>query len=557
VSEEKDKPVFDEQTLAKLLEAAYVLQEHSQELRSLQAELGLPRKASEEEQATKPAEPQDTSKKVEGKENNQAPAAAKGKSGTSPENSDYATVLGKIAEVQFQIQDQHLTPDQGMALVTEQLIDICGAAGAAIGLSNGSKISYRAVAGIRTLPLGSTVPLAKALCFPCLRTGQAFRCRDVNAQPPIDTQECRRRGIGSLIAVPVFQEHGTAGGLELYFSDAAAFTEQDVQTCQMMAGIITQSLETHGSPAQSSGTPSGTVNARKSAVPSDAARCYKCGNELVGEEQFCGECGAARSRDAEPLGMQTKVAALLHKQPGGNIVDRVEAAKALVKESHTDPVATAENSTTSAELLNEIRALQQSLETSLDPGNGNSHVESSNQINQQVESQQENTLEASSPVESSAPAEWSSALSAREFLEQVGGGSRARWLATFWNEHRGDIYLAVSIVLVVIVMRWGLWTRRPAATANTPQKAHATEHKPPAPQLSLFDRMLVSMGLAEEPETPENKGNPSTTVWVDLHSGIYYCPGADMYGKTPKGKYASQRDAQLDQFAPAYRKACD
>ena len=39
VSEEKDKPVLDEQTLAKLLEAAYVLQEHNRELQ--QMELGL------------------------------------------------------------------------------------------------------------------------------------------------------------------------------------------------------------------------------------------------------------------------------------------------------------------------------------------------------------------------------------------------------------------------------------------------------------------------------------------------------------------------------------
>ena len=33
VSQSKDKPVFDEQTLAKVLEAAYVLQEHNRELR--------------------------------------------------------------------------------------------------------------------------------------------------------------------------------------------------------------------------------------------------------------------------------------------------------------------------------------------------------------------------------------------------------------------------------------------------------------------------------------------------------------------------------------------
>jgi len=63
--------------------------------------------------------------------------------------------------------------------------------------------------------------------------------------------------------------------------------------------------------------------------------------------------------------------------------------------------------------------------------------------------------------------------------------------------------------------------------------------------------------LAEAPEPPEYKGNPQTQVWVDLHTALYYCPGTDLYGKTPKGKFTTQRDAQLDQFEPAYEKACD
>ena len=68
---------------------------------------------------------------------------------------------------------------------------------------------------------------------------------------------------------------------------------------------------------------------------------------------------------------------------------------------------------------------------------------------------------------------------------------------------------------------------------------------------------MVKLGLAEAPEPPEYKGNPSTHVWVDTRTALYYCPGSDLYGKTPKGKFTSQRDAQLDQFEPGYRKACD
>jgi hypothetical protein len=92
-----------------------------------------------------------------------------------------------------------------------------------------------------------------------------------------------------------------------------------------------------------------------------------------------------------------------------------------------------------------------------------------------------------------------------------------------------------------------------AVSGNT----HRRKQLDPNADLSVFDKLLIGLGLAEAPDAPEYKGNPETQVWVDLHTALYYCPGSDLYGKTPKGKISSQRDAQLDQFEPAYRKACD
>ena len=69
--------------------------------------------------------------------------------------------------------------------------------------------------------------------------------------------------------------------------------------------------------------------------------------------------------------------------------------------------------------------------------------------------------------------------------------------------------------------------------------------------------MLIQLGIAEAPDPVPDKGNPGVQVWVDSHTALYYCPGADLYGKTEKGRFTTQREAQLDQFEPAYRKACD
>jgi len=155
---------------------------------------------------------------------------------------------------------------------------------------------------------------------------------------------------------------------------------------------------------------------------------------------------------------------------------------------------------------------------------------------------------------------WNSAAKAREALEALAASRAPSAMARFWNSRRGDFYLAVAVILVGVVIRWGVWSNNSVgATAGASRSAiSGASHRPkPDADLSMFEKMLVSVGLAEAPERPEYKGNPDTQVWVDLHTALYYCPGSDLYGKTEKGKMTSQRSAQLDQFEPAYRKACN
>jgi len=165
-------------------------------------------------------------------------------------------------------------------------------------------------------------------------------------------------------------------------------------------------------------------------------------------------------------------------------------------------------------------------------------------------------VETESPAALGPAADWSSAANAREFLEQQLASSKPPdALTRFWKARRGDVYLAVAVLLVAAAIRWGIWSDHPVGATGSP--APTTHHKlAPDADLSLFDRILINLGLAEAPEPVEYKGNPEAQVWVDLHTALYYCPGADLYGKTPTGKYTTQKDAQLDQFEPAYRKAC-
>ena len=629
VSAEKDKPVLDEHTLAKLLEAAYVLQEHNRELQQMELGLSLKREQIEAEEQSAPAA-----------------GAPRTEDTDSAANSDYTFTLAKIVETQHQIQVRHLALESAMSLVAERLVQIARATGASIGILDGKKLRYRAAAGLMTLPAGTDVAMDKALCLACLRTGQVFRCADVNPEFLLDTEECRRRGIQSMIAVPIFHDGGVAGGLELYYPTTQAFTEQDVHTCQLMAGLVTEALArdeeatwkkslateravmlealeklkpnlaalVDKSATKDSASRSSAVAASTSASAS-TFRCRKCGHTLVGEEQFCGNCGTPRSSDYEPPSMQSKVASLWHMQEamkknspaepatgpahygnespenesganggrGPSEKSLADSPEEQMPELFTATHRTGYKKTESAELdeswdqtpdqisdrktdqgsdQKTDRAPERTKGPTQDPKTISAEFEDSVLSDLDVppggsadEASEVRTPSSNALAKTDRATAWSSAASAREFLEQLATSERKGALARFWNARRGDIYLAIAVLLVGVVIWWGFSNHSVGATGSS--NAAATHHKAPDADLSLFDRMLISLGLAEAPPAPEYKGNPDTQVWVDLHTALYYCPGADLYGKTPKGKMTSQRDAQLDQFEPAYRKTCD
>lgn len=157
------------------------------------------------------------------------------------------------------------------------------------------------------------------------------------------------------------------------------------------------------------------------------------------------------------------------------------------------------------------------------------------------------------------PYPWGSAKKAQQWLEtvKVQQGPKAQWLAHQWQTRRANIYLGFAVlILIMVISGWGIRSNPTTAAGNGSPVQSAQNHAPAQPNLTLFEKLLVSLGLAEAPPAPVYMGNPDTEVWVDVHTALYHCPGSDLYGKTPDGRMATQRDAQQDQFEPANRKVC-
>jgi hypothetical protein len=105
---------------------------------------------------------------------------------------------------------------------------------------------------------------------------------------------------------------------------------------------------------------------------------------------------------------------------------------------------------------------------------------------------------------------------------------------------RADLYLGLSVFIAAIALLW----------------PSATPHR--AASLSLWERALVTLGIAEAPAPVVHlQGDPSANVWIDPHTALYYCQGDEQFQKTTDGRLSSQREAQMDRFEPASRIPCE
>jgi putative methionine-R-sulfoxide reductase with GAF domain len=591
VTDQDNKPVLDEQTFEKLLRAGYVIQEHGRKMRELEARMESHSERLREQESA-----------------NQAPLPIRKPASeeTSRTDGDYTLTLAEIVEAQHQIQVRHLDLDKAMAVIAEKVARIAGATGAGIGILDEKIVRYRGGAGTPALPVGSEVPLATAVCAASVRTGHVIRSEDVNTEVLFDPEPCRERGILSLVAVPIYHDGDIVGGLELYFDRIRGYAEQDIHTCQLMAGLVTEAIGRDADSkvkksmaaerstmlaaieklkpnlaalAEDQSAAAAKTNVRAGAAAAAKSPCWKCGNPLLAEEQFCGTCGAPRNSASEPSSMQSKLASAWHMQQSQQNLIATPPNGASHLGEMTRPVAHQENDAEvkkdrTADVL--LEPYSRDLEE-LDPLSSMSFAASADEDAMAAALSSKSALgDNEDNVEAAATAlvkprkedvVWSSAAKAREFLESLSGKRTPSGkhtpsaLVRFWNSRRGDFYLAVAVILVVAVIRWGIWSN-PAvgATSHGTAVSGSTDaHKQPAPDadVSTFDKLLISLGLAEAPQPPEYKGNPDTQVWIDLQTALYYCPGSDLYGKTPKGRLASQRDAQLDQFEPSNRKPCD
>jgi putative methionine-R-sulfoxide reductase with GAF domain len=578
------KPLLDQQSFQQLLQAAYVLQEHNDQLHLV---AGL--------------------------------------------NGDTTRGLLEIVEIQRAIENQEVDASSALRLIAARVLKLTGASGIAIGVIQGREIVYRAATGTASQDEKLRVPIESSLSEQCVTKAQMARYPDTAAQPAIFAQLCHQCGTKSLLTAPVLHDAKVVGVLELRSDRADSFHESDAHIAELMAGLLAdvierdckhawreaaateksamfQAIETlrpelerligeaETSEPKAAKPDSETIaEPEKQAIEHHADAICRCGNRFEGGEKFCGKCGTARFEELR-RGTQSKLASLwyLQQAQSAQTTNSRDQAKGEPEEtilaerpvSLEQIIATLSPGVTGpAPAITPNRPIQQpdqyaqTSEPTPDtskvavplPSEADSVGTSQLEADNGTEAEPVAGSDPSGPEVSTAivpvrtiqaeigpdPQEiqlstWTSASRAREWWEALKEHKPDRnWLTAQWNKHRGSIWVGLSLIILLGAVFINEASEPRTITANAHRK------QPAAPNLTLFEKLLVSLGLAEPPPAPIYQGNPATQVWIDVHTALYYCPGADLYGKTDGGKIISQREAQQDQFESANREACD
>lgn len=500
--------------------------------------------------------------------------------GLRPADPSQATsgVLTEIAEIQSLVRSGGLDLHTAALLTAERLRKITAADGVRIELFGDAGLDNLAEAGTH---IRSSAAAASVTALERLKQGELFQSSDTRDDVRLDPAISRQLNVRTLIAAPIASLTGFAGFIEAHWQHANACQENDARACSLMAGLVAGILERNAKSldrvhaAESSGEilpqiPADTLPVHNFAFREPAAataaiqetaatlepapsthhsssdqpelptvtadlpsHCRVCGNAFEPDAAFCGNCSLPRVAGTPSENLQSKWASLWYMQQAkaAESRDRSYSAQPRLSPSTPHPLETT---------TPEAHATRPAITSTAPEGNRLWPLNGP----QQNPSSEENSRgkKPGDPQSSESLASASSPTEAKDSAaaDQSAQSTPAQHLSIRLRLRRPAAAWALPVVsLLLILFVLAVWP----SSRN--------------PQLTWFQSALVQLGLADAPvRTSMPTGNPAAQVWADVHTGLYYCDGSDLFGKTPDGHLATQHEAQQDQFEPAERTPC-
>ncbi|MFY9558914.1 MAG: GAF domain-containing protein [Terriglobales bacterium] len=151
---------------------------------------------------------------------------------------DLSGMLSAVEAVRLEVRAAGDDLNGVLNLVTERVLSLTGASGAALAFLTDGQMICRARAGEPAPPLGAPVDVRQGLSGECVRSGRMVSCDDTETDARVDREICRMLGIGSILAAPIFSDFRVVGLLEVFSARAHAFTEVHETALDRLAEIV-------------------------------------------------------------------------------------------------------------------------------------------------------------------------------------------------------------------------------------------------------------------------------------------------------------------------------
>lgn len=141
--------------------------------------------------------------------------------------------------------------DTMLTAIVEAARRLTSATGAAIAMWKDGAMVCRARCGETAPALGAQLNAETGISGECLRTGKLQHVSDTENNPLVDVEVCRSLGLRSIAVLPIQGWRGINGILEVFSTEAEAFSERHLGLLEQMAALAerARSSQPHGATA--------------------------------------------------------------------------------------------------------------------------------------------------------------------------------------------------------------------------------------------------------------------------------------------------------------------
>lgn len=146
--------------------------------------------------------------------------------------------LNEIITTQTMLAKANLDLDAFIKLVVERMSLLTLATGTVLEMVEGDEMVYQAAAGTLAEHVGLRLKMSSSLSGMCIQSLEVLNCIDTENDPRVNLEACRKVNARAMVVAPLFNAGNPVGVLKIMASEPNSFTDRDLQTLRLMAGLI-------------------------------------------------------------------------------------------------------------------------------------------------------------------------------------------------------------------------------------------------------------------------------------------------------------------------------